>query len=56
MWACGAEGEELYDYDSDPRELRNLADDSHLSSLKAKLRASLEQICRTRGRNEAASG
>ena len=49
MWADGAEGEELYDYDQDPRETKNLANDSSLSGLKGKLRARLEEISRARG-------
>jgi len=49
MWAGGAEGEELYDYDTDPRELKNLANDLAASGLKGKLRARLEEISRTRG-------
>jgi len=53
MWAGGQEGEELYDYQNDPRELRNLARDAGSSGLKAKLRASLEQIARARGMKDA---
>lgn len=49
FWKEGSEGEELYDYQVDPREMRNLAKDSSMASLKAKLRASLEKICRERG-------
>lgn len=54
MWAGGAQGEELYDYQTDPRELKNLAHDSNSSGLKAKLRDSLEQISMTRGMPVAA--
>ena len=49
MWAAGAEGEELYDYDQDPRELKNLANDSNFSDLKGRLRARLEEISLARG-------
>lgn len=49
MWSGGADGEELYDYQEDPRELRNLANDSRSSGMKANLRARLEQIARARG-------
>jgi uncharacterized sulfatase len=49
MWASGAEGEELYDYQSDPRESRNLAGDSGSAALKSQLRATLERIARSRG-------
>jgi arylsulfatase A-like enzyme len=48
-WAGGAEGEELYDYDTDPRELRNLASDRESAPLKAQMRARLEQIATSRG-------
>jgi iduronate 2-sulfatase len=49
MWAGGAEGEELYDYDADPGELRNLAGDSGAGALKQQLRAQLERIAKSRG-------
>lgn len=52
MWAGGQEGEELYDYQNDPGELRNLANDMGSSALKARLRARLEQIARSRGMKE----
>ncbi len=48
-WKEGTEGEELYDYQVDPRELHNLAGDSRAAALKAGLRAQLEEICRKRG-------
>lgn len=48
-WNEGAEGEELYDYQEDPRELRNLAPDSSAASLKQSLRAKLGEISRARG-------
>ena len=53
MWKEGAEGEELYDYHTDSRELRNLADDRASAPLKARLRAGLERIARARGMPEA---
>ncbi len=49
FWAEGKEGEELYDYQTDPRELRNLATDQPSAALKASLRAKLEQVCAARG-------
>ena len=49
MWSNGADGEELYDYDQDPHELKNLANDSAMSALKAGLRARLETIAVARG-------
>ena len=49
FWKEGSEGEELYDYQADPRELHNLAGDGRVSALKAGLRARLEAICLARG-------
>ena len=49
FWNEGSEGEELYDYEKDPRELRNLANDAPSEPLKKNLRASLQSICRSRG-------
>ena len=49
FWKEGSEGEELYDYQADPRELSNLATDRHTAALKATLRTALEKICRQRG-------
>lgn len=49
----GAEGEELYDYDNDPRELKNLSTDASSSAVKAKLRASLFKIAESRGMSAA---
>jgi hypothetical protein len=40
----GREGEELYDYETDPRELKNLAKESSAQDLKTKLRARLDPI------------
>lgn len=53
FWKEGSEGEELYDYEVDPRELRNLATDRHSAALKGRLRANLEAICRQRGMSSA---
>ncbi len=55
MWASGTEGEELYDHQEDPSELRNLANDAGSLEVKTKLRTRLEQIVRTRGMKDAAS-
>lgn len=49
FWAQGSEGEEFYDYDADPRELRNLAHDPASEPLKQKLRKRLMTICQSRG-------
>ncbi len=43
-WADGAQGEELYDYQTDPRELKNLATDGGSAKLKAGLRAQLQAV------------
>ena len=48
MWADGEVGEELYDYEKDPRELRNLATDESQSGLKKQLRTQLDGIVRAR--------
>lgn len=52
-WNRGAEGEELYDYQEDRRELHNLAHDAASEPLKRKLRARLESIARARGMSAA---
>jgi len=49
MWDGGREGEELYDYAKDPRELKNLARDAAAMALKARLRARLEATLAARG-------
>ena len=49
MWSGGADGEELYDYETDPHELKNLASDSSQSALKSRLRSRLEEIAGARG-------
>jgi iduronate 2-sulfatase len=46
LWDGGAAGEELYDYQTDPREFRNLA---ATSPEKAALRRQLEAIIQARG-------
>ena len=49
MWDGGREGEELYDYSADPREMKNLAGNAAHDGLKAQLKGRLETILRTRG-------
>jgi len=44
MWSDGRDGEELYDYSADPRELRNLAAAPESAQLKGQLRARLDSI------------
>jgi iduronate 2-sulfatase len=48
MWQGGTLGEELYDYETDPRELRNLSSNPKHSELKARLKSQLETILRGR--------
>jgi uncharacterized sulfatase len=48
MWNGGELGEELYDYENDPRELRNLASDERHSALKSRLKSELQAIVRAR--------
>ena len=43
-WADGAQGEELYDYQIDPREMKNLATDARSVALKAGLRSQLQTV------------
>lgn len=49
FWDEGRLGEELYDYDKDPRELVNLASSNSAAELKAKLRRTLVETLQTRG-------
>lgn len=49
MWNAGREGEELYDYSADPRELKQLAKEPSAQPLKKQLRARLEKIIKARG-------
>lgn len=48
MWDQGREGEELYDYANDPRELKNLASSAPADRLKQSLRSRLEAIIASR--------
>jgi len=48
MWDEGREGEELYDYSKDARELKNLAVSKEPAGLKAELRTRLQQIVASR--------
>jgi uncharacterized sulfatase len=50
MWDEGRQGEELYDYNTDPHELKNLADDASLATLKLTLRVCLNTTTLARGR------
>jgi hypothetical protein len=46
--ADGSLGEELYDYEKDPRELRNLAKDAGAEPLRAGMHKRLGEILRSR--------
>jgi uncharacterized sulfatase len=48
-WTQGAEGEELYDYEKDRREVQNLAKEKSADPLKQKLRTQMEAIIKERG-------
>ncbi len=50
-WGDGRFGEELYDYRSDPRELRNLAAAESAARLKRDMRADLEVVLGRRGKS-----
>ena len=47
-WSAGSEGEELYDYQADPRELRNLASGGSALGIKGKLHDQLHHMLRAR--------
>ena len=49
-WNEGQQGEELYDYQQDPRELKNLAQEPAADALKQSLKAQLDAITFQRGR------
>ena len=44
QWGDGSEGEELYDHDADPQELRNLASEQRYASTVAELKALLKSV------------
>jgi hypothetical protein len=49
FWNESEEGEELYDYQAEPRELKNLANDPASAGLKRGFKAELIKICTARG-------
>jgi hypothetical protein len=51
---AGAEGEELYDYQADPEESRNLATDAGFAATKLELRTRLEHIALPEASSEMA--
>lgn len=50
FWDYGRQGEELYDYQKDPRELANLAASPEAAKLKSELRTQLVSLLKARGR------
>lgn len=52
-WEDGSTGEELYDYQRDPRELHNVASEAAQERNKKELRTTLQGILKTRGRKPA---
>ena len=54
MWNGGERGEEFYDYQADPREMRNLASDSQHAALKRTLKMELESVLSRRQATPAA--
>jgi len=48
-WEFGEEGAELYDYQKDPREVRNLAAESAIRPLRTELQGQLRSAIRKRG-------
>jgi uncharacterized sulfatase len=49
-WKDGTEGEELYDYREDPREMQNLSGSKNHQKIRSELRATLRRISKGRGR------
>jgi iduronate 2-sulfatase len=53
MWGDGAEGEELYDYETDPREVKNLAGNDATLLVRKSLRSQLQTILNRRGKTRS---
>jgi len=53
FWNDGESGEELYDYRTDPRELKNRAGDQSLAGVKSQLRSQMTAILERRGKRRA---
>ena len=51
FWGDGAHGEELYDYQTDPREVRNVAAESGMAAVRDRLRSRLGEVLRQRGKS-----
>jgi uncharacterized sulfatase len=50
MWNDGQDGEELYDYRTDPNEMKNLAGEASLKQTKLRLRVALNATALSRGK------
>ncbi|MHB1021120.1 MAG: sulfatase [Acidobacteriaceae bacterium] len=51
-WQDGYAGEELYDYQNDPHEMKNLASDPRMHRIKATLQTQLDTISVARGKRD----
>jgi uncharacterized sulfatase len=49
-WADGAEGSELYDYQADPKEMKNLSQSAKHAKVRGELQAKLKAVTEARGR------
>ena len=49
-WADGVEGSELYDYKTDPSELKNLAKNRAYDKLRTQLRSKLREVVKARAK------
>ena len=52
-WQNGNAGEELYDYQNDPHELKNLASDPKMHRIKFTLQTQLNSITLARGKRNS---
>jgi uncharacterized sulfatase len=55
VWGDGKYGEELYDYETDPREMKNRAADAAMAAVKKQLRYRLEIVLAQRGNSPSAN-
>jgi arylsulfatase A-like enzyme len=44
QWDFGEKGEELYDHDTDPQELHNVATDPHYAPMLAEMKTLLKRV------------
>jgi arylsulfatase A-like enzyme len=55
MWGDGTQGEEMYNYQADPREMNNLAKNGGGGEIKAAMRKQLDAVLKTRGKGREAA-